>query len=350
MEQKKIWLIALIGIILMNLNFVSALILPTSADFCYGFTNCEYGGDGDINTKAEILDVCSNIYNYTFIEGIPINLTITALLDVRFYSYSKNLEFYCFNSSNSWEIFKIWNWSSDTYFSITRAIIPNSCKINNNQVNVKLFNPIEQGFYLMDIFFSDISLPITATNYKCLGEGFDIINCEYGGDGDFNTYTYSGDSSWYYNYTFLEGLGQKVEFYTYVEGFVGYRIVYCYNQTDYVQLYYNDTYSEGWNMGEIPDECLNENIVTFKTIDNGGGSKHFHDTFFRGEAISVSEEERFSATGQAIYDILDSSGAGLGMFLVFIGQSIPILLIGLMIVGIIIAVGYGLVKIFKWRR
>jgi hypothetical protein len=58
----------------------------------------------------------------------------------------------------------------------------------------------------------------------------------------------------------------------------------------------------------------------------------------------------FSATGQAIYEVLASSGAGLGSFLQILGIALPMLLIGLAFVVIIIAIGYALVQLFKlWK-
>jgi hypothetical protein len=60
---------------------------------------------------------------------------------------------------------------------------------------------------------------------------------------------------------------------------------------------------------------------------------------------------KFTITGQAIYDVLDSSGAGLGTFFVFMGQSLPILFFGIIIVAIIIAVAYAVFKSIKlWRE
>jgi hypothetical protein len=49
-----------------------------------------------------------------------------------------------------------------------------------------------------------------------------------------------------------------------------------------------------------------------------------------------------TATGQAIYEVLDSSGAGLGLFFQFLGIALPILLFGLVFVGIIVAIAYSI--------
>jgi hypothetical protein len=55
----------------------------------------------------------------------------------------------------------------------------------------------------------------------------------------------------------------------------------------------------------------------------------------------------FSLTGQAIYDIMNSGGAGLGSFLVFLGTALPLLLFGLMIVAMIIVIGYAIAYSIK---
>ena len=54
---------------------------------------------------------------------------------------------------------------------------------------------------------------------------------------------------------------------------------------------------------------------------------------------------QFSSTGQAIYDIVNTSGAGLGIFMTFLGQSLPILLIGLAFAGLIVAVVFSIKNI-----
>jgi hypothetical protein len=50
--------------------------------------------------------------------------------------------------------------------------------------------------------------------------------------------------------------------------------------------------------------------------------------------------------GQTIYDILDSSGAGLGMFFTTMGTALPLLFFALVLIVIIIAVGYAIIEIF----
>jgi hypothetical protein len=48
-----------------------------------------------------------------------------------------------------------------------------------------------------------------------------------------------------------------------------------------------------------------------------------------------------------IFDILNSSGAGLGIFIQFLGQALPVLLIMLALVGVITIIGYALVSGIK---
>ena len=43
-----------------------------------------------------------------------------------------------------------------------------------------------------------------------------------------------------------------------------------------------------------------------------------------------------------VCDTMNSAGAGLGVFIQYMGQALPVLLIILAMVGIIVAVGYGI--------
>jgi hypothetical protein len=44
---------------------------------------------------------------------------------------------------------------------------------------------------------------------------------------------------------------------------------------------------------------------------------------------------------------MDSAGAGLGVFIQYMGTALPVLLIVLAMVGIIVAVGYGIASVIK---
>lgn len=68
-------------------------------------------------------------------------------------------------------------------------------------------------------------------------------------------------------------------------------------------------------------------------------------------APTIIITSRFSSiTGGIIYDILDSSGAGLGMFFNFISRSLPILLFGIVLIAIIVAIVYSISKSTKlWK-
>lgn len=67
--------------------------------------------------------------------------------------------------------------------------------------------------------------------------------------------------------------------------------------------------------------------------------------------IPVTPLPRFSILGQTIYSLLDSSGAGLGTFFQFLGQSIPILLLGIMAVALIVAIAYAIFKALTlWKE
>lgn len=44
---------------------------------------------------------------------------------------------------------------------------------------------------------------------------------------------------------------------------------------------------------------------------------------------------------------MEGAGAGLGIFIQYMGQALPVLLIFLALVGIIVAVGYGIATVIK---
>lgn len=48
-----------------------------------------------------------------------------------------------------------------------------------------------------------------------------------------------------------------------------------------------------------------------------------------------------------VCNTMDSAGAGLGVFIQYMGQALPTLLIILAMVGIIVAVGYGIAYVVK---
>lgn len=46
-----------------------------------------------------------------------------------------------------------------------------------------------------------------------------------------------------------------------------------------------------------------------------------------------------------VCDTMEGAGAGLGIFIQYMGEALPVLLIILAMVGIIVAVGYGIAKV-----
>jgi multidrug transporter EmrE-like cation transporter len=67
--------------------------------------------------------------------------------------------------------------------------------------------------------------------------------------------------------------------------------------------------------------------------------------------VTAIPTPRFSILGATIYSLLDSSGAGLGTFFQFLGASIPILLIGIMMVALIVAIAYAIFEgIGLWKQ
>jgi F0F1-type ATP synthase assembly protein I len=51
--------------------------------------------------------------------------------------------------------------------------------------------------------------------------------------------------------------------------------------------------------------------------------------------------------GSDICSTMEGAGAGLGVFIQYMGQALPVLLIILAMVGIIVAVGYGIAYVIK---
>ena len=51
-------------------------------------------------------------------------------------------------------------------------------------------------------------------------------------------------------------------------------------------------------------------------------------------------------TGE-LFNILRSSGAGLSIFIQFMGIALPVLILGIMFVGIITIIGFGIARIFN---
>ena len=67
-------------------------------------------------------------------------------------------------------------------------------------------------------------------------------------------------------------------------------------------------------------------------------------------ASNITISPIFSETGQAMYDLLVSSGAGIGTFFQFIGISLPLFLFLLVLITIIVAIVYSISKSIKlWK-
>lgn len=56
---------------------------------------------------------------------------------------------------------------------------------------------------------------------------------------------------------------------------------------------------------------------------------------------------KFEESGQAIYTTMKGAGAGLGVFIQYMGQALPYLMIVLIMIGIICAIGYAVSHVIK---
>jgi hypothetical protein len=100
----------------------------------------------------------------------------------------------------------------------------------------------------------------------------------------------------------------------------------------------NTTITCGENVSSITSV---EGSNTWKVWANNSLGEIFVDSITFGVALPPAYESN------TIYQILNGAGAGLGIFLLFLGEAFPILLIGLAMVGIVIAVGWGISQVFK---
>jgi len=125
-------------------------------------------------------------------------------------------------------------------------------------------------------------------------------------------------------------------------------------------IYYNSAF--GGNCGDAKTE---EELKTQETYSAYApyGNYDFDNIWYinnnynegypclRWEQGCVPEEPQqqtgFTPTGQAVYEIMNSSGAGLGIFMNFMGQALPVLLLLLSFIGIVFVIGYSIVLFFK---
>jgi hypothetical protein len=81
--------------------------------------------------------------------------------------------------------------------------------------------------------------------------------------------------------------------------------------------------------------------------DSEGDTNYTEAVIFGKNYIAPVIPETPSTTGSAIYSILEGSGAGLGIFIQILAKALPVLLIGIALVGIFVLVGYGISQAVK---
>jgi outer membrane protein assembly factor BamB len=89
--------------------------------------------------------------------------------------------------------------------------------------------------------------------------------------------------------------------------------------------------------------------MTPTLVDNVVYFGDFNGTVFAIGKLQVSEEvvvPQRTIEGQAIYDVFNSSGAGLGLFLKYVGYGLMILIPALIVVGIVLVMLKPIKKIF----
>lgn len=105
-------------------------------------------------------------------------------------------------------------------------------------------------------------------------------------------------------------------------------------------------FDEGWN--NVTIYC--DMVVDSDSIEKGILTYSISDTItFFLESPEIPEEPtpEDNLSGNPVYEIMNSAGAGLGIFIVFMGQALPVLLIIFGFVGIVVAIGYGISKVIK---
>ena len=78
------------------------------------------------------------------------------------------------------------------------------------------------------------------------------------------------------------------------------------------------------------------------TIIDGG----INESCVYHEEVEEIPSQYIQGEGQ-IYNVMNTAGAGLGKFMIYMGNSLPILIIILVMVGIIVAVGYSIAKVIS---
>jgi hypothetical protein len=90
------------------------------------------------------------------------------------------------------------------------------------------------------------------------------------------------------------------------------------------------------------------NITILNEIEEPISFENFSRIIFFMETPEIPEEptpEPNNLSDNPLYSIMNSAGAGLGIFLIFMGQALPVLLIVLGFVGIVVVIGMGIAKV-----
>jgi len=221
--------------------------------------------------------------------------------------------------------------------------------------NIYLYNPTEDiNAYWVDGLVIENSFLYSELYNLAIGNLKNVIirnNYFTGGDYciDFQDDSeYTNDNFLFYNNYFDCGLG-----------------VFGIGSASYSNIFFNTTQQTGTRIFSDGTEIGGNYFVGYSESCDDLNTDGFCDTPFdilndttlydylvySDEYTLIVEEEEIESSVQdtALYQVMASSGAGLGVFIQFMASSLPVLLIVLAMVGIIVIVGLGIAKIIKFR-
>lgn len=327
------------GIIIISYNSVPAIefVSPTDENGdSYQRQNILVNVTSDINNIT--------IYFYNSTQNLVANFSSTS--SPFFYNYSTGIDgtFY-FNATSC----------NDLVCSSTETRFVNLDSFNPI---IDIFYPIEEGFYNYNVNTINFTVLNTGTIDTCLVSINGAINISVPNCTEGITMAYSGFNSTEGNNTITVWANDTV-------GLSGsHTHIYTIDTippTIDIIFPINTTYL---SRTQILNISSNGNTILY----NFDGTNHtyispifviFNEGFNDLEVYALDNAGNFNSTNilftvntppppaylsNSIYQIISSSGAGLGMFIIFIAKALPLLLIGLAFVGILVVIGMAIKK------
>lgn len=308
-------------------------------------------------------------------QNILVNVSSegTENITINFYNSTHNLVASFSNSTSPF--FKNYSTGTDGifYFNATSCIGESCVSTETIQVNLDTFNPVVDIIYpdpdnsIFNYFVNTVNFTVLNTGSidTCLvsvngGANVSVPNCTEG-----NIMTYSGFNSTEGNNTITVWANDTVSLFgshthTYTVDTIpptinivspinanysgavqmlnistnGNTIIYNFDGTNHtytVPVFV--TFNEG------------SNILNVYAYDLAGNFNSTNVSFDVNTPIIVILP---SVLSNPIYQVMNGFGSGLGIFILFMAQALPLLLIGLAFVGILVIVGYAIVNAIKY--